>query len=226
MRFGRDAGKDSPHEIPDRQSPGSGGEFIGNDMVVRRQLRTGEQLLWTGRPVSGKALARGSWSEFFFGIPFFAFAVFWTVTAASITGGFSRNWAGGFSGSGGLFAIIPIIFPAFGLIFVFVGLKMLTKPFREMMKSGSRIYAVTDQRAIIADIGRSTNMRSFPLGEMTAIERREQDDGSGDVMFAEERRSRAKGGTYTVRHGFLGVGDARGAEDALLQARKSLVADR
>src|SRR3989442_1288171 len=89
----------------------------GMQRVLERELRPGERVLWSEQP-RPLALARKSSKSFLFGIPFFAFAVFWTILAS---GGLSsrKNKTGPFAGW------FPILW---GSMFIAVGAGLLLSP--------------------------------------------------------------------------------------------------
>src|SRR5262245_16089820 len=93
------------------------------DARVRSEMRDGERLLWVGQPKPGR-FARHAIPIVLFGIPWTAFALLWTGCASGILfGGFGNN-----DGPGGFGAFFAY-FPLFGLLFVLIGLGMLSSPY-------------------------------------------------------------------------------------------------
>src|SRR5436853_13261 len=84
------------------------------DSAVRRELTHGESVLWTGRPDAARS-SRAAYGCWIFAIPWTAFSLFWTLSAA--------GWLlpGPKHGS--------VAFALFGLPFVLVGLGMLLAPY-------------------------------------------------------------------------------------------------
>lgn len=96
------------------------------DTVARSRLRSGEHLLWSGRPDAGRLFNRTDIFLIPFGLFFLGFSIFWTVTAAQ---------------AGGFFSLIGVLFMAIGVYYVF--LRFLVKRYRQLHST----YAVTDRRA-------------------------------------------------------------------------------
>src|SRR3982751_2611667 len=105
--------------------------------LLARELVRGERVVWLGRPaLLGRA--RSSLGTFLFGIPFFAFAVFWTWGAS-----------GGFGNSKGGFGWVAYLW---GGMFVVVGASMLLSPLWAVWVGRRTLYAVTDRRAILIEV--------------------------------------------------------------------------
>ncbi|MEY9951228.1 hypothetical protein [Leifsonia sp. EB34] len=102
------------------------------DTVARSRLRSGEHLLWSGRPDTGRLFNRSDIFLVPFGLFYLGFSIFWTVTAAR---------------SGGFFSLFGLLFVTVGVYFVF--LRFLVKRYRQLHST----YAVTDRRAF-AVVGR------------------------------------------------------------------------
>ena len=155
-----------------------------------------------GTPVGG-----GWWA--LFGLPLTAFALFWVSGALWAT---RRTPDFGLPGDGPPFAWA---FPLFGLIFVAVGLAMLTAPLWMRWRAGRTVYAVTDRRAVVWEGGLSTTVRSFDADALGDLERRERADGSGDLILARDLRTTShhgRRGVRTTEVGFFGIPDVRGVE--------------
>src|SRR3954469_23889962 len=106
--------------------------------VLEHELRPGERVVWSQQPRPA-ALARKSSTTFLFGIPFFAFAVFWTIGASGPLG-FSKTKGDSF----------PSWFPIlWGSMFIIVGAGLLLSPVWAYWKALRTVYAITDQRAIL-----------------------------------------------------------------------------
>jgi len=97
-------------------------------IALERELQPGERVLW-----SGKRLARvntGGFAIWLFAVPWTAFALFWTVMAATGADALSDTvgpvgWA----------------FALFGLPFVAVGLGTLVLPVLPLLGAGSTLFA-------------------------------------------------------------------------------------
>lgn len=102
------------------------------DTVARSRLRSGEHLLWSGRPDAGRLFNRMDVFLIPFGLFFLGFSLFWTVGASQ---------------GGGFFALFGLLFVGVGVYYVF--LRFLVKRYRQLHST----YAVTDRRAF-AVVGR------------------------------------------------------------------------
>lgn len=172
--------------------------------LVDRELERGERITWMGMPraVYFTPMAMGS---FVFGVPWTAFAIFWTVAAA---------WgAKNVQGAPGAFDI----FPLFGLPFVLAGFGMLSAPLWAHWKAKRTVYVITDRRAITFEGGHSTVIRSYPPEKLTDVYRREKPDRSGDVLIARRAWRDSEGDRQTEELGLLRVSNAREVEQLLKQ---------
>jgi hypothetical protein len=176
-------------------------DFFPDDLAARvdAELAKGERIAWIGRPIPWLP-ARSSLPMALFGIPFTAFALFWTAAA----GGFAFRHGPG----------PPSFFPMFGLIFVVVGLGLLLSPLWAFRKATRTIYAITDQRALIIepDLWGHAIVQSFEPRQLAYLERHQRGDGSGDLVFRREHRGSGRS-HHMVAIGFLAVADVREAED-------------
>lgn len=180
------------------------------DARVRSELRDGEQLLWVGQPRPGR-YARQAIPIVLFGIPWTAFALFWTAMASGML--FGGN------GGPGKFEAFFACFPLFGVPFVLIGLGMLSSPYWLWRQAKRTCYALTDRRAIIwqADKFGSVSVRSYGPEALGKVYRTEYADGSGDLVF-EEVVSLGRNGdriTTTTRHGFMAISNVREIEELL-----------
>ncbi len=171
--------------------------------LVFPELDRGEELLWVGKPNPSREAQNTGCPAFLIGIPFTAFAIFWTVGAATM----SRGAPEGFGPPG-----LNTVFPLFGLIFVGVGIWLLLSPFMTYSKSSGTIYAVTNQRIIVIENGTTRTVKSYVQVDMGRLTRRELPNGSGDVIFAQESYRGSKGRTYSRDIGFIGISDPRAVE--------------
>lgn len=141
--------------------------------LLKTELDEGEKLLWLDQPLPG-LFAKQYLPLMLFGIPFGGFAVFWTVTAASMGNG---DKAGG----------LATFFPLFGIPFMCVGLSMLCSPLYGRWQAGRSAYALTDRRAVLFEAQwNGVTVRSFKSSQLGEIERHQRADGSGDLIFAHE----------------------------------------
>jgi hypothetical protein len=169
--------------------------------VLENELRAGERVVWCQQPRPA-ALAGKSSVTFLFGIPFFAFAVFWTLAAS---GGISKVKGGSF----------PSWFPIlWGGMFVVVGAALLLSPAWAFWRATRTVYAVTDLRAILIVATWRRTIYSFVGQHLVDIHRVEDDAGRGDIVFHREARSGNRRDSY-YDVGFLGIERVREVEDSL-----------
>jgi hypothetical protein len=195
---------------------------VGTEALRQRietEVEPNERLLWTGSPDPARRAAGGI-PAMLFGIPFTLFALFWTAMA----GGFSFMFAGVAGQSGGPgFATPFMFFPLFGLIFVVVGFGLLLSPLWAYLKAQRTIYAITDRRAIVLEENAfgSRSIRSFGPNEIVLMERRENANGIGDLVFSRERYSTYQNGrsrSHIRENGFFAIPDVRSVERILREA--------
>ncbi len=173
--------------------------------AVDRELASGESVAWVGQPIP-RQLARAALPSVLFGIPWTAFAIFWTVMAS----GAPRQ-----SGSSGWLWF----FPLWGVPFILIGLGMLTSPYWAFRRARRTAYVLTNQRVIIIGIGwrGKTAIRSFDPDALKDLRRDERSDGSGDLIFAEDISSGNRGRNHSTRAGFLAIKEVKNVEEQVRQ---------
>lgn len=183
------------------------------DDRVRGELAAGERLLWVGQPNPRRA-ARFGWLITLVGIPFASFAVFWITTAATM--------ARAFGNAPGPFQLLPLIFPLFGVPPLVVGLGLMTAPYWLARKARRTCYALTNRRAVVFDAQwrGGTAIYSYGPDDLTKQYRRENADGSGDLVFEEMTTvHRTNNGPRSImKRGFLAIDDVRAVEALLRKA--------
>lgn len=144
------------------------------NLALKRELRTGERILWKGQPS-----ARPMWAAFgiyLIAIPWTAFALFWTAMAGSA--------ALSMSGQGGALSWGALAFPLFGTPFIGVGIGMLAMPFWPMFLAPRTIFAVTTERLIKLVMRRSSLVsETVPADRIGSILRHERSDGVGSLRI-------------------------------------------
>jgi Bacterial PH domain len=176
---------------------------------AQAELTPGEKLTWADRPRLS-AIARRELPRGLMGIPFTAFAVFWTFAAS---GGLSKNQAHA-----------PDFFMLWGFMFIGIGLFILCSPLWSIWKARSTIYAITGERLMIIEGWNTRRVTSYARSDIQEIERVERRDGSGDVVFRREAPTTRR---YTISFssmrgmgnpiGFFGVSDVRRVETSIRQ---------
>lgn len=166
--------------------------------AVNRET-AGAKVLWSARP-DAQGYARGRWRHAWIGIPFTAFAVFWTWGAS---GGLSNNGKSP-----------PTFFVLWGVMFIVIGLCVLLSPVFALWKAGRVFYVVTDKCALIFEKTWSLKIHSFDASGFGGFERVSRGDRDGDILFQRRIERRGKGMNIT-EVGFLGLRDYEAAEQAL-----------
>jgi hypothetical protein len=170
--------------------------------LVESELQSGERITWMEQPIAGR-MARMTLPIVLFGIPWTAFALFWTAGAA---------WGTSKMESGpGLFSA----FPLFGLPFILIGFGMLSSPYWARRKARRSAYVLTDRRAILFTAGwrGSVMVRSFEPERLTDLRRKQQTDGSGDLVFAQDIRRDSDGDRPSTDVGFLAIREVKVVEE-------------
>jgi hypothetical protein len=179
---------------------------------VQRELESREQVVWAAMP-RPRFFTPGATGAFLFGIPWTAFAVFWTTMAA-----WGVGQAGG--GQGPVWA-----FPLFGVPFILIGVGMLSSPLWAYRKAAKTVYAITDRRAITFEGGRSITIRSYRPDRLQDVYRREYRDGTGDILIDRRAWRDSDGDKQFEEFGFLRVAQPKEVE-ALLKQLAAQAANR
>lgn len=168
---------------------------------VERELDAGEQIEWIAMPIP-RFFTPAATGAFLFGIPWTAFAIFWTGGAA---------WGSSQVEGAGWFRA----FPLFGLPFILIGLGMLSSPIWAFRRARRTVYAITNCRALSFEGGRTTTVRSYAPERLKEIYRKERRDGTGDVIIARRSWRDSEGDTQSEERGFLRVRDVKEVEARL-----------
>ncbi len=169
--------------------------------IINRELEPGERIEWLDMP-KPRFFTPASTGAFLFGIPWTAFALFWTAGAA---------WGVSESDTGpGLFNF----FPLFGVPFILVGIGMLSTPIWVYRNARHTVYVITDRRAIIISGSRSITVHSLSPEQLQNISRCERRNGTGDVLFdISQKNSDSQGRSEVV--GFMRIVDPQAVEQKL-----------
>jgi hypothetical protein len=191
LKFGRDR-----VEVPakGRHSPWETIEF---------ELDRNENLIWADGPVFLFNHAKTAIPTMLFGIPFFAFSIFWINGAMETVPGSAE------------FSLLHYAFPLFGVPFVLVGLTMLLAPLWQIFKARSIIYAITDKRLIIREATPFKRIRSWPLNSIGKLTRNGTADGPGDLYFTDEIGRNSDGDKTITKIGFIGVSEPKRLEEEI-----------
>lgn len=170
---------------------------------IDRELQPAERVRWMEQPVP-RLFTAASIATFLFGIPWTSFAVFWMWGAAGFEAPDLRE------------GIQPQhLFALFGVPFVLIGLGMLSSPYWMWRAARNTVYLITDKRAIAIEGGHSTVIRSFYPDQLQNLYRREQRDGSGDVIITTRHWKDNDGDRHHEDIGFKNIRNPQEAQRLL-----------
>ena len=156
--------------------------------------------MWLDQPIPGR-MAGKTMPMVLFGIPWTAFALFWIAGAS----GFKLpDFSHGFGW-----------FPLFGVPFVLIGFGLLSSPYWARRSAQRSVYVLTDRRAIIirGSWRGNVSVRSFERERLTDLQRKQNTDGSGDLIFTRDVRRDSDGDRHSTDVGFLAIRDVKNVED-------------
>ena len=139
-------------------------------------LQPGERILWQGRPDARPDFSLLLSTRTLFGLFFAGFAVVWIGTAASML------WAPGTRMPAPAF--FRLLFPAFGIPFVIVGLGLAFGPvWRDWRARRAAWYTLTDRTAFVATASLGQRrLDRYPLD--AALNPSLIDDDPGSILFS------------------------------------------
>ncbi len=117
--------------------------------IAYQELGDGEKLLWTSTPDSKRAFV-GALGLWFFAIPWTAFSVFRTRAAFGVG-----------NKSGHSFWGWHLLFPLWGVPFVFVGVVMLLSLFGANRKAKNTMNAISNKRVLLIESGKTRVVESY-----------------------------------------------------------------
>ena len=165
--------------------------------TAQSELKAGENLLWVGQPDPLRYALQGTLPTTLFGLVFTAGPLF--------------------------LAFINGSFPVGLMIFLLIGLVIMSVPLWAYRDAKQTVYAVTDKRLLIITGGGSRSVQSFVDSRIVKVDSRigkiesvERSNGSGDIVFAEKvsryRNSDGHSCTSIEPIGFFGIPDVRSVE--------------
>ncbi len=176
--------------------------------LIRRELETGERVLWSDQPTPhslGRALhpsTRAGWFFVIIAAAWITFATIFMIVAHR------SGWK-----SNGKSKPPPIAFqigfPAFGLPFLALGVRIVRAPARAGRAAPHTAYALTDRRVIVIEGTARADDRtviSFTRDDLKHARRKEYPDGRGDLVFADvDSGANVNNRPVFVPRGVLGV---------------------
>jgi hypothetical protein len=169
--------------------------------ILARELEPKEKVVWVGQP-DEVAFMRRSIGSFLVGIPFFAFAVFWT------RGAVSSGMARAADGNAGF----PWFFLLWGAMFVAVGAGMLLSPLWSWWLARHTLYAVTDRRALLIEAPGRRRIQAYSGERLLNSVRVEDKYGRGDLILERLAVAGRRGSTRIKEVGFFGLDNVKHVE--------------
>ena len=166
-------------------------------VIAQGEMRPRERVIWAERPVSGSG-RKTSFRTVGFGLLFAGFAAFWTLVAYALS-----------RASNGPVDWISYLFPFFGIPFFLVGITVAFSPLFAGRKTGSLVYALSNERILIIRNTRWRQVRSFDLVGIHDVERNERADGSGDILFRTGSLGKSDAHSLLGTAGLFGVANVR-----------------
>jgi hypothetical protein len=142
------------------------------DQIVRREMDSGEKLLWSGQPRQGLLIQASDALVIPFSLMWGGFAIFWEYSV--ITKG------------------APLFFWLWGIPFVLVGLYLIIgRFFADSYQRKRTYYAVADKRVLIISGFRNKELKSLPLHGLNELSFKEHSDQRGTIIFGPSELARA-----------------------------------
>jgi len=172
---------------------------------INKELEPHESIRWVGQPrPNTSSLIISCLVVFLFAIPWTAFAVFWTY---GVLGYKIPDLRAGFQPE--------YLFALFGVPFILVGLGLLLSPFWIWRTALKKVYLITNKRAIAFEGANTTTIRSFEPQQLAKIYRRENNDGTGDVVIVVRSWKDSDGDSQKEEVGFLAISNPKQVETLL-----------
>ena len=170
--------------------------------TIKSELKSGEKVVWAEQPIP-ELYKKAGLAVWLFFIPWTLFSMFWIAGAAGFKiPDFSQ---GGFE-----------LFPLFGLPFLLIGLWGLLLPFRIKKQAQEMVYVITNLRAFSIEGIKTVKFKSYNPKEFSQLERKQNQDGTGDITFMKETYTDSDGDRRSRDHGFFAIKDVKRVE-ALLE---------
>jgi hypothetical protein len=176
---------------------------------IEKELETGESIQWLEQPIA-RFFTRTTAGIFLAGLLSLGFTVFWLsgwLEMTGLQGARTGDPIGNFVRNGGV--LVGIVMGIFALV-------PLAVPLLHWQEVRGTLYAITNRRAIVLKSGSPRVVQSFFPREPVVIERRENADGSGDLIVFIHREKDFDGDTFTKELGFKYLREPREFERRLL----------
>ncbi len=167
--------------------------------AIARELECDEKVVWSAMP-KATYFSEPAAGVFRSGLGVTACSIFLTAISIGIMPQFNS---------------LDLFFLVGGLGFFSWGIAMMSAPLWAFRRSLKTVYVITDRRAITMVGGWSTTIRSYPPEKLTRIVRRENQDGTGDVIISRPAWRDPESDQRMSQLGFLRIPDAESIEATL-----------
>jgi len=180
---------------------------------IDKELQPHEMIRWIGQPQPNVSqLIVSCLIVSLFAIPWTAFALFWIW---GVLGSKIPDLREGFQPQ--------YLFALFGVPFVIVGLIMLCSPFWIWRAAFEKVYIITHKRAIAFEGVRTTTIRSFEPQQLASVYRRENNNGTGDVVIVVRSWKDSDGDSQKEEVGFMEIPNPKQVEALLKELAQTAV---
>lgn len=166
------------------------------DALIANELEEGERVLWTDHPNPSNRSSASPVMTFYI-----LAAVFGLIGVMLILIGFIVSVS--VHDKSGADTLLGLSIP--GVIFIFMAIifGIVSLVYRPNLKG--TVYAITEQRIITVTTGRTLIVYSYDKNDIGVLNRIEQPDGTGDLIFAANRQaSPYSNGYYGASYGSYG----------------------
>jgi hypothetical protein len=186
-------------------------ESVRLEHELRRDLASGEQILWQAMPDPNRLnLAFGMW---LFAIPWTAFSLAWTgIALYAYLSSFGQPDVGGAPWWGW-------VFPLFGTPFIAVGIWMLRQPFTIRADAAHTLHALTDRRLVTLSHRKVRTVKSVELKKLGPMILKERADGVGNLSVETGSTRDSDGDRVTDRFEIIGVPGVARLQRLILEQR-------
>ncbi|MBI5373937.1 MAG: hypothetical protein HZA77_00770 [Candidatus Schekmanbacteria bacterium] len=148
-------------------------ESVETDNVLRSEIDSDEQLIWSGKPQQGILFRSSDIFMIPFSLLWGGFAIFWEVMAITSTRKTPNS--------------VDNVFSLFGIPFVLVGLYMIFGRFIvEAIQRNKTYYGITNQRVIIVSDLIGKRVKSLNLRTLSDVSLIEKSNGKGNITFGQD----------------------------------------
>ena len=181
--------------------------------AVTRELKSGEHVVWSGRPNAARATAK-AFFIWFFAVPWLSISTVFFGAALSkvveaLLHGVAKN------GSGTLTLGMAFVFLIFSTPFMAIGLGLMYSPFYLRGQMGKTLYVITNQRALSLTFGRSLKVTTLRPENIGKMEKKISPDGSGTLSIQTGTHKDSDGDKRIDTFEFAAVPDVSGAARAI-----------